>query len=171
MLEKFRLGRDAGARDGGRMAKTIPVAAIKSGTVIDHIPAGCALKILELLQFCDSENLVSIGLNLESTSMGKKDLIKIADRFLSEKEMHDIAIFAPRASISLIKNYRVALKKIATLPEVVEKILICPNSRCITNAESISTRFQVEEHRQSVRLQCQFCEKCFPREAIKEYRS
>lgn len=152
------------------MPKTVSVAAIKEGTVIDHIPAGYAFIILQLLKLSQSQYRISLGLNLMSSSMGLKDLIKIENRALTEKEAHDIAVFAPKATISIIKNYHVASKMSAKLPTTVARILVCPNSRCITNCESIDTMFHVEEHKQQVLLRCHFCEKIIERNAIKDYR-
>jgi aspartate carbamoyltransferase regulatory subunit len=152
------------------MAKTLSVAALKEGTVIDHIPAGSAIVIVKLLQLLPGKNRVYLGLNLNSTSMGLKDLIKIENRFLSEKETHDIAVFAPQATINIIENYKLISKIRAKLPSVIEKILICPNPFCITNCEPTVTLFHVEEFKQHVVLKCHFCEKIFEREKIKDYR-
>ncbi len=152
------------------MAKTLSVAAIKDGTVIDHIPVGSAIIILQLLKLLPEHHRVSLGLNLSSTSMGFKDLIKIEGRFLTEKEAHDIAVFAPKATINIIKDYKLAKKLSAELPSAVERILVCPNPRCITNCQQIITLFHVEEHRQHVFLKCHFCEKIFERSEIKDYR-
>jgi aspartate carbamoyltransferase regulatory subunit len=152
------------------MAKTLSVAAIKEGTVIDHIPAGSALIILQLLELLQGKHRVSLGINLSSSSRGFKDLIKIENRALTEKEAHDIAVFAPQATISIIKNYKVASKIPAKLPKAVARILICPNLRCITRCEHIETLFHVEEHKQQVELRCHYCEKIFERNEIKEFR-
>lgn len=152
------------------MTKTLSVAAIKEGTVIDHIPAGSAFIILQLLKLMQDRHRISLGLNFSSSSIGHKDLIKIENRVLTEKEAHDIAVFAPQATINIIKNYQVASKIPAKLPDAVLRILVCPNPRCITNAESIDTLFHVEEHKQNVILRCHFCEKIFERNEIKDYR-
>jgi aspartate carbamoyltransferase regulatory subunit len=152
------------------MAKTLSVAAIKDGTVIDHIPAAAAIVIVKLLQLLPGKNRVYLGLNLNSTSMGLKDLIKIENRFLSEKETHDIAVFAPKATINIIKNYKLISKTSAKLPSVIEKILVCPNPSCITNCEPTVTFFHVEEFKQHVVLRCHFCQKIFEREKIQDYR-
>lgn len=151
-------------------AKTLSVAAIKDGTVIDHIPAGAAIVILQLLKLLPGRHRVSLGLNFNSASMGHKDLIKIENRFLTDKETHDIAVFAPNATINTVKNYNLVKKTQAELPREVERILVCPNPRCITHCEPVNTLFRVEEHKQMVILQCHFCEKCFKREEIKDYR-
>jgi aspartate carbamoyltransferase regulatory subunit len=152
------------------MSKTLPVAAIKEGTVIDHIPAGFALTILQLLKLPQSKHRISLGLNLSSSSLGLKDLIKIENRALTEKEAHDIAVFAPKATINIIKNYHVFSKISAKLPDEVVRILVCPNPRCITNCEAVNTLFLVEEHKQQVLLHCHFCEKTFERNQIKDNR-
>ena len=152
------------------MAKTLSVSAIKDGTVIDHIPSGSAFAILQLLKLLASKHHISLGLNLSSRSMGYKDLIKIEDRFLTPKEAHDIAVFAPNATINIIKDYKVASKITSQLPKTIKRILICPNSRCITNSEPVETHFLIEEHKQAVILRCHFCEKRFERSEIKEYR-
>lgn len=152
------------------MGKTVSVAAIKDGTVIDHIPAGQALKILYLLQLSEQHVKVTVGLYLSSSSMGHKAIIKIEDRFLSEKESHDIAVFAPNATINIIKNYKVASKITAKLPTTVKRILICPNPRCITKQEDVETLFMIEEFKHKVHLRCFYCEKCFERDEIKDYR-
>jgi aspartate carbamoyltransferase regulatory subunit len=152
------------------MPKTLSVAAIKDGTVIDHIPAGAAFIILQLLKLLQGKYRISLGLNFTSSSMGFKDLIKIENRYLTEKEAHDIAVFAPQATINTIKNYHVSGKISAKLPDAVARILVCPNPRCITNHETIDTLFHVEEHKQQVLLHCHFCEKIFERNEIKDYR-
>src|SRR5580700_272468 len=152
------------------MGKTVSVAAIKDGTVIDHIPAGQALIILYLLQLSEQRFEVTVGLHLTSSSMGHKDIVKIKGRFLTEKESHDIAVFAPKATISIIKNYKVSSKTSAELPSTVKRILICPNLRCITKQEDVETLFLVEEFKNKVHLRCHYCEKCFERDEIKDYR-
>jgi aspartate carbamoyltransferase regulatory subunit len=146
------------------MEKTLTVSAIKKGTVIDHIVSGQALKIVHLLQLVSQKHLVSIGIHLPSATLGRKDLIKIEDRFLSQKEAHDIAI-------SIIENYKVIKKMKAELPDVVEKILICPNSRCIMHSEPVDSVFFVGKFGHKILLQCKFCERSYERDLIKDYRT
>jgi aspartate carbamoyltransferase regulatory subunit len=152
------------------MEKTLPVSAIKEGTVIDHIPQGSALIIIRLLKISDHENRTTVGLNLSSRSMGYKDLIKIQNRFLTEKEAQDIAVFAPHATISIIRDYQVEKKLKASLPKLVENLLICPNPFCICRSEPIASLFHVEEFKQKIFLRCDFCEKLFERSEIREYK-
>ncbi|MEM4204007.1 MAG: aspartate carbamoyltransferase regulatory subunit, partial [Candidatus Methanomethylicaceae archaeon] len=62
--------------------KGLMVRPIKDGTVIDHIPPGKGIKIAEMLNLFRQDSVVIIGQNLESTKYGRKDLIKVENRFL-----------------------------------------------------------------------------------------
>ncbi|HSX11573.1 MAG TPA: aspartate carbamoyltransferase regulatory subunit, partial [Chlamydiales bacterium] len=119
--------------------KTLSVSAIKEGTVIDHIRAGQALKIIRLLRLNANENRVTVGLNLRSQSVGLKDIIKIENVFLTESQAAQIAIFSPQATVNVIQNYGVAKKFKVEMPEVTAAVLACPNARCITNVERVPT--------------------------------
>jgi len=151
--------------------KKMLVLAIEMGTVIDHIPSKESLKIIKLLNICQIENRITIGVNLLSQKLGKKDLIKIENVQLSEKEAQLIALFASSASINLIENYKVVKKYKNKLPETISSILVCPNKSCITNFEKISTHFQVEQNDAAVELHCKYCQKKFLKGAIKEFRN
>jgi len=148
--------------------KTLSVSAIKEGTVIDHIAAGNALQIVRLLKLDANERRVTIGLNLKSQSMGLKDLIKLENVFLSQSQAGQIAIFAQQATVNVIENYKVAKKFRVQMPEAIPALLACPNTRCISNVESIQTLFSVEANHGQVLLRCRFCEKSFPREQVRE---
>ncbi len=149
--------------------ESLSVSAIKNGTVIDHIPPGQALILVRLLALDLEKQRVTIGLHLTSPLMGYKDLIKVEERFLTERELEEIAVFAPEATVSCIKNYRVEKKAQALLPRCIERILVCPNTRCISRHEPIASQFLVEKFKQMVFLRCHFCEKLFERTEISEY--
>lgn len=147
------------------MEKNLSVAAIESGTVIDHLPAGSGLKIVRLLNLAAHKKKVTLGLNLPSKTMGYKDIIKVEDREISEKEASQIAVFAPKATINIIRDFRVAKKFSVSMPHTIEKILLCPNERCITHYEPIDTKFRVACLGEQIELECYFCEKSFPHDA------
>ncbi len=151
------------------MKKTLTVAAIQNGTVIDHIPSGQALRIIALLQLSHHPHAVYVGLHLRSTSMGVKDLIKIENLSLSEREAQDIAVFAPQATISIISSYQVQNKMKATLPDIVRRVLICPNAMCTTRVEPVDTFFYVKECRDKIHLQCKYCEKMYERDQVRDF--
>ena len=63
----------------------LQVEAIKRGTVIDHIPAQVGFKLLTLFKLTETDQRITIGLNLPSGEMGRKDLIKIENTFLTDE--------------------------------------------------------------------------------------
>ena len=147
------------------MVKILSVSAIKGGTVIDHIPQGRALKILQILQV-GKELPVTLGTNLKSKSMGYKDLIKIEHCKLSTAQLKQISIFAPGATINLIRNFEVVEKRKAEIPEFMDAVLLCPNPGCITRHENIPTKFSLVTNLDSPRLSCLYCEKSFTQQEM-----
>ena len=151
--------------------KTLMIEALENGTVIDHIPAGQALRLIDLLRLKNSRHAITVGLNLESKRLGKKDILKISGRYLTEKESAEVAVFAPDARVNIVKNYEIVEKHRSALPEQLHKILVCPNPRCISNAEAINSHFHVEAERGEIHLCCHYCEGVFSRADIQEYRT
>jgi aspartate carbamoyltransferase regulatory subunit len=151
-------------------SKTMPVAAICNGTVIDHITAGQALKIVHLLKLTEPQYLVTLGLNLPSKTLKYKDLIKVEGRELSSVEANQVAIFAPKSTISIINNYVIVKKFQVELPSFVQDIFSCPNPKCICNYEKISTVFFITPRYNLIQLQCKFCRKSFSQHDILIYK-
>lgn len=147
------------------MTKTLSVAAIENGTVIDHIPQGQACPIVELLGLEDTTLKVTVGLNLPSKRLKLKDLIKIENHNLEMDAANQIAIFAPEASINIIKNFEVVEKLRPSLPSHISGVFICPNAACISNAEQVESYFMLEDGKH-VQLTCKFCEKSFDRNQV-----
>ncbi len=150
------------------MNKTRSVSAIENGVVIDHIPAGQSLKIMRLLHVVNSKQRVTLGLNLRSTSLKLKDLIKIENRLLSSQEIDHVAIFAPGATISRIENFKVSMKINCELPKTIHDVLVCPNLNCINYVESKGGYFKLEGSSNQVKLRCFYCEKQFDRDQVEE---
>ena len=111
------------------------VYAIEEGTVIDHIPGGKALKVIEILKLNDYDNTLTFGVKFDSKKMGKKDIIKIEHKELTKDELNKIAIVAPQASINIIQNFEKIKKFNVELPTELHNIVRCPNPNCITNHE------------------------------------
>ncbi|MCB1111558.1 MAG: aspartate carbamoyltransferase regulatory subunit [Chlamydiales bacterium] len=141
------------------VTKTLAVAAIKTGTVIDHIPAGRALQIAQQLRLESYQEKVSIGLNLKSNRHGRKDLIKISWRTLTTEEIHAIAIIAPEATLNIIEDYEVVEKRQVEVPKTIQGIACCQNRACITNHETVHPFFYVNHEQDGIRLQCRYCRK------------
>ncbi len=148
---------------------TLAVQAIKHGTVIDHITAGLALKIIRFLNLAAHEKLVTVGLNLPSRLMKKKDLIKVAGLEISPEQANEVALLSPNATVNIIRDYAVAKKYSLKLPEVITHLLVCPNPTCITNHERMDTRFGCEKVGKGVTVRCHYCERIFTLAEITSY--
>lgn len=147
--------------------KALLVAEIQSGTIIDHIPAGRAVKIIDLLLPPSAKNELTIGLNLASSKMSTKDIIKIHHRELSEEEANQVAIFASSATISIIRDHQLVKKFKVKIPETVSlSALRCLNPSCITNHEPMRTFFRVIKQKDGIKLHCEYCEKTFSQNEI-----
>ena len=149
--------------------RAFKVFAIKNGTVIDHIKAGQALKIIKILKLYANDKIVTVGLNFPSKTLKFKDIIKVEERELNPDEANRVAILAPQASINIIKNFEVTKKFKVQIPDQVEKIIVCPNPKCITNNEPMKTVFSVTVNKDQTKLRCKYCEKTFDQEEIKGY--
>lgn len=149
------------------MSETLPVSAIKNGTVIDHIAAGQAFRIIHLLSLENSKNKVTIGLHLPSKSMGRKDLIKIESRVLTATEANEVVVFAPSATINVIQDFEVTTKIMTHVPAEIKKVFRCPNPVCITRTEEVDSYFYISTEHKHMQLTCRYCEKVYDRDQLK----
>lgn len=139
--------------------KSLKIPLIKNGTVIDHISAGNAVKVLYILQVPQKlESVVSVAMNVKG-KMGKKDIVKIENRELARREVDQIALIAPKATINIIRDYEVIQKHRVRLPDEIIGIAACPNPTCISNyKEPVESRFIVID-KEIPRIKCYFCER------------
>jgi aspartate carbamoyltransferase regulatory subunit len=121
------------------------VRRIKNGTVIDHIDGGEALNVVKILGITGAtQEALSIATNVQSRDMGRKDIVKLTNRELSKEEVNRIALISPRATINIIRNFKVFEKKGVEIPTLIEGIVQCPNPGCISNTnEPIKSKFEV----------------------------
>lgn len=133
------------------------VAKLRTGTVIDHLPAGSALRCLALLGI-PSDGIVTIGLNLPSKRSRRKDILKMENRQLTASEMARIALLGPRATVCFIEDFALVRKDRLELPTVIDSVVKCPNPSCITNNDPVAPRARVESA-DPVRLRCHYCER------------
>ncbi len=138
--------------------KELQVAAIQNGTVIDHIPSERLFSVVSILKLAEMPNNITIGFNLESKKIGKKGIVKIADKYFEEEELNKISLIAPHAHINIIKDYKIIEKKSINMPHELVGIVKCNNPKCITNNEPMKTRFTLIDEEQGI-LKCHYCEK------------
>lgn len=102
--------------------------------------------------------MITFGTNLDSKQLGKKAIIKVSNRFFQGQEIDKIALIAPNAKLNTIKNYEVVEKRVVEIPNEIINIAKCFNPKCITNNETITTRFTVISEK-PIELRCMYCEK------------
>lgn len=138
------------------------VYAIADGVVIDHIPAMRALQVLEILgvhhEGRPTDAIVTLGMNMESSKRGRKDIVKIERKELSKAELNKIALIAPEATVNIIRDSQVAEKFKIAIPAVFDHVVHCPNQNCVTNHEPAKTRF-VTIATKPLMIRCHYCER------------
>lgn len=124
---------------------------IQNGTVIDHLKNGLGSTIAQLIS--SDQDVVTIGINLESKTMGKKDILKFSNRVLTDQEISLVSVLSGMVTINAIQNGKVISKIQTTMPEMFTGYIDCPNPRCITNHEAATTKFKTQP------LRCYYCER------------
>ena len=140
-------------------SKKLQVAALRNGTVIDHIPSDKLFQVFNILHLESCTNMITVGNNLNSDKVGKKGIIKISDRFLEEEEASKIALIAPNAKINIIREFEVIEKRSLKLPDEVRDIVQCQNPVCITNHQPVRTWFHMLDDEGNMQLRCHYCER------------
>ncbi|MHA1685075.1 MAG: aspartate carbamoyltransferase regulatory subunit [Candidatus Heimdallarchaeaceae archaeon] len=136
------------------------VTKIKEGTVIDRIPPGKALKVLEVLGIdTNYPYTVALAIRVSSKKTGLKDIVKIKGKELNKKEVHKLSFIAPNATVNIIKGYHVIQKEKIQIPDIVEEFIKCLNPNCISNSnEPVSSKFRVISKKPLV-LRCVYCDR------------
>ncbi len=132
------------------------VSKIRDGTVIDHVNGGQALNVLAILGIDGSKGEeVSVGMNVPSDRLARKDIVKVEGRELSQDEVDVLSLIAPDATINIVRNYEVIEKHRVERPDAVTGVLSCPNPGCITTAgEPVTSKFEVLDDA----VRCVYCE-------------
>ena len=81
------------------------VDSIRDGIVIDHIAAGCGMKLYRLLGLETLEAPVAMITNVVSRKLGRKDIIKIDAAI--DVDLDIIGYVDPGATVNIIRNGRV----------------------------------------------------------------
>ena len=136
--------------------RELRVSKIRNGTVIDHIPGGQAMNVLAILGIDGAGGEeVSVGMNVPSDKLGRKDVVKVEGRELNQDEVDVLSLIASAASINIIRDYEVVEKHRVDRPDRVVGVLSCPNLDCITNAdEPVDSKFTVSDDG----VRCEYCE-------------
>ncbi len=106
---------------------------IKNGIVIDHITAGKAMEIYNMLSLDKLDCAVAIIKNVPSKKLGKKDIIKIDCDI--DINLDVLGFISPSITVAIVKNSKIIEKKHISLPDRLTDIIKCKNPRCITSTE------------------------------------
>ena len=132
------------------------IDSIQNGVVIDHITAGRALRIYDLLNLNDLDCSVAIIKNVNSKKMGKKDIIKIDNEIALNFDA--IGFVDPDATINVIKDGKLVEKRNITMPKILKNVIKCKNPRCITTTEQeINHVFKLTDRDAGI-YRCMYCE-------------
>ena len=132
------------------------IDSIVNGIVIDHITAGQGMKIYKLLHLDRLECSVAIIKNVVSEKMGKKDIIKVADKI--DIDMDVIGFVDPNATINVIRDGKLVEKKQIDLPEKLVNVVMCKNPRCISSTEQELPHIFNLTDRENRVYRCRYCE-------------
>ncbi|MBQ7966274.1 MAG: aspartate carbamoyltransferase regulatory subunit [Ruminococcus sp.] len=132
------------------------VDAIQNGIVIDHITAGLAFRLYNLLELDKLDCPVAIIKNVNSAKMGKKDIIKIDSEH--PIDFNVVGFVDPKATINVIKDGVLKEKLSIDMPLKLKNVIKCKNPRCITSVEQeIEHVFLLTDKEEKV-YRCLYCE-------------
>ena len=138
---------------------TMLVRKIPDGSVIDHITAGKALSVLRLLgNPQDNGFTIALVMNVSSSKMRKKDIVKVEGMEISQEQVQRLALIAPLASVNIVRAYRVIAKRNAVPPRILHGILSCTAPTCVSvrEKESAPSMFFISG-RSLLRYRCKYC--------------
>lgn len=109
------------------------INGVHNGIVLDHIKAGKAMEIYNLLQLDKLDCCVAIIQRVDSTKYGKKDIIKIDENITLDFDL--LGFIDPNITVNIVKDDQLVKKEHLNLPEEITNVIHCKNPRCITSVE------------------------------------
>ena len=138
------------------------IDTIENGYVIDHITAGNAMKIYELLKLNELECQVALITNAKSKKTKIKDLIKVGK--LIDLDFEKLAFIDPNVTVNIVKDNKIIEKRKLELPEKLVNVTKCKNPRCITSVErDLDQVFKLTDKEKKV-YRCVYCEMSLEKE-------
>ena len=132
------------------------IDSIKNGIVIDHITAGRAFRLYNLLGLDNIDCPVAIIKNVNSKKMGKKDIIKIDSDFPVNFDV--VGFVDPNATINVIKDGVLVEKLSIDMPQKLTNVIKCKNPRCISSVEQELEQVFVLTDKNDKVYRCLYCE-------------
>ncbi len=132
------------------------VDSIQNGIVIDHISAGLAFRLYNLLDLDKLDCPVAIIKNVNSVKMGKKDIIKIDSEIPINFDV--VGFVDPNATINVIKEGVLREKLTIDMPQKLTNVIKCKNPRCISSVEQELEQVFVLTDKKDKVYRCLYCE-------------
>ncbi len=132
------------------------IDAISNGIVIDHITAGRAMDLYNILGLDKLDCTVALLKNVVSNKLGRKDIIKI-DRILN-LDWDVIGYVDPGITVNIIKDGERVEKRRLKLPERITNVIHCKNPRCITSVEQELPQVFTLTDPETRTYRCLYCE-------------
>ena len=131
---------------------------IQNGIVIDHIKAGTAIGLMDLLGIKGNRTAsVALIQNARShkTECGRKDIIKV-EGDSSWLNLDVLAYLDPNISVTVIQDGKAIKKEKPHPPKRLVNIVRCKNPRCISSIEEECD--QIFELSSNGKYRCIYCE-------------
>ncbi|QQG48857.1 MAG: aspartate carbamoyltransferase regulatory subunit [archaeon] len=157
----------------GKEGESMLVRKIEEGTVVDHIPdwkADTVSQVLRLDKLARMQADVSVAIlqNVESKTLGRKDVIKIDRWHVDERDADILTLVFPTITVNYISEWKVS-KYEARVPDAIEGRVRCPEVLCITNAEREPVVPRFTTLKKDRLLQCQYCDAVLGFDRVPEY--
>jgi len=132
------------------------VNPITDGIVLDHIKAGRAMEIYNVLNLGRLSCTVAIILNADSQKMGKKDILKICEPM--DLNLDVLGYLDSGITVTYIADGKKVRRVHLELPDKVSGVITCKNPRCITSTEQeLPHVFKLTDRDKGV-YRCVYCE-------------
>ena len=132
------------------------VDSIRDGIVIDHIAAGCGMKLYRLLGLENLDAPVAMITNVVSGKLGRKDIIKVDAAI--DVNLDIIGYVDPGVTVNVIRGGELSEKKRIDMPETLTNVIFCKNPRCITSCEQELDQIFRLSDREKREYRCAWCE-------------
>ncbi len=138
----------------GECSSMLNIDSLQNGIVIDHITAGTAMVIYDLLDLGKLDCCVAIIKNARSEKYGRKDIIKIDGE--SNVNVDILGFLDPNITVGIIREGILVEKRKPQMPKALKNVIRCRNPRCITSTEEeIDQIFLLSENN---KYRCAYCE-------------
>ena len=133
------------------------ISGIQEGFVLDHINAGMSMKIYHDLHLDELDCTVAIIMNVKSSKMGKKDILKV-ECPIDALDLDILGYIDHNITVIVIKGDKIVEKKSLTLPREIHNVIKCKNPRCITSIEQELEQIFVLTDEENEVYRCKYCE-------------